>query len=413
MNFSRQALLGIGMIVGGSVMLYAMVQQVGGDNSPEQTTTIVDIANSETVAAPAPLTTDIETEKRLLAQKQRERAMRVAEQEKRAEQFLAEQETAESQALAKARAENEQYRDNIAGAAVEDAEPEPKEPDSQSSTTLEAPTVQPRAVADTNVSTSIDSQTTTTAQQQKELQAQEAARRAKVQEVAKRVEAQKQAQAERADTEAKAKKEQEQAAGRKRQAEEQAAAEKAKSEPPTSPTDYKVKRGDGLIKLARQYNVPVGVLAQANDISPSDALQLGQTLTIPSNRQIERLEREALSAQRSREEKRQKEESLAKKSTEAKRDAQQKLREARQTVKETDAKGSFGVQVALAGNQTKADEVAKRFKSAGYQVKTSATSRGVRVVVGPERGKIAALALKDKVNSDPKVDTTGAWVLYW
>ncbi|WP_435950341.1 SPOR and LysM peptidoglycan-binding domain-containing protein [Psychrobacter sp. DM8] len=409
MNFSRQALLGIGMIVGGSVMLYAMVQQVGGDNNPEQTTAIVDTASPDTVAV-APLTTDIDTEKRLLAQKQKERAARVAEQERRAEQFLAEQETAESQALAKARAENERYRDNIAESENDGPEQEPVQ-----ETTLVTPTVQPQTIAATSEVASTDNQVAIAAQQQQERQAQEAAKRAEAQEAARLAQAQQQAKAQQqAQTDAKAKqKEQEQAAARQKQIEDRAAAEKAKSEPPTSPTDYKVKRGDGLIKLARQYNVPVAALAQANDIAPSTDLRLGQTLTIPSRKQIERLEREAAAAERSREEKRQKEEALAKKSTEAKRDAQQKLSAARQTVKETDAKGSFGVQVALAGNQAKADEVAKKFKSAGYQVKTSATSRGVRVVVGPERGKIAALALKDKVNSDPKVDTTGAWVLYW
>ncbi|MGP4713817.1 MULTISPECIES: SPOR and LysM peptidoglycan-binding domain-containing protein [unclassified Psychrobacter] len=409
MNFSRQALLGIGMIVGGSVMLYAMVQQVGGDNNPEQTTAIVDTASPDTVAV-APLTTDIDTEKRLLAQKQKERAARVAEQERRAEQFLAEQETAESQALAKARAENERYRDNIAESENDGPEQEPVQ-----ETTLVTPTVQPQTIAATSEVASTDNQVAIAAQQQQERQAQEAAKRAEAQEAARLAQAQQQAKAQQqAQTDAKAKqKEQEQAAARQKQIEDRAAAEKAKSEPPTSPTDYKVKRGDGLIKLARQYNVPVAALAQANDIAPSTDLRLGQTLTIPSRKQIERLEREAAAAERSREEKRKKEEALAKKSTEAKRDAQQKLSAARQTVKETDAKGSFGVQVALAGNQAKADEVAKKFKSAGYQVKTSATSRGVRVVVGPERGKIAALALKDKVNSDPKVDTTGAWVLYW
>ena len=144
--------------------------------------------------------------------------------------------------------------------------------------------------------------------------------------------------------------------------------------------------------------MPVEVLAQANNISPSTSLQLGQNITIPSRSQVQRLEREA---------------AAAKKAAEAKRDAQQKLREARQKVKETDAKGSFGVQVALADNQAKADQLAKKFKEAGYQVKTSPTSRGVRVIVGPERGKVAALALKDKINSDSNVNTTGAWVLYW
>lgn len=55
----------------------------------------------------------------------------------------------------------------------------------------------------------------------------------------------------------------------------------------------------------------------------------------------------------------------------------------------------------------------KELKAAGYKVKTSQTSRGVRVVVGPENGKVAALALKDKVNSDPKLKASNAWVLYW
>ena len=159
--------------------------------------------------------------------------------------------------------------------------------------------------------------------------------------------------------------------------------------------------------------MPVEVLAQANNISPSTSLQLGQEITIPSRSQVQRLEREAVAAEQAREKKREQEEALAKKSADAKRDAQQKLSEARKEVKETDAKGSFGVQVALADNQAKADQLAKTFQSAGYQVKTSPTSRGVRVVVGPERGKVAALALKDKINSDPNVNTTSAWVLYW
>ena len=82
-------------------------------------------------------------------------------------------------------------------------------------------------------------------------------------------------------------------------------------------------------------------------------------------------------------------------------------------MKETDAKGSFGVQVALAADQAKAQEIARKLQAAGYKVKTSQTTRGVRVVVGPETGKVAALALKDKVNSDPRLDTNNAWVLFW
>ncbi|MEN8626798.1 SPOR and LysM peptidoglycan-binding domain-containing protein [Psychrobacter proteolyticus] len=400
MNFSRQALLGIGMIIGGSVMLYAMVQQIGDSDQPEPMSAMVDKLSSEQ-ESPQPLTTDIETEKRILAQKQKERAARVAEQEKRAKEFLTEQEVAEAEALAKARAESQQYVDNSAPATDETSSTE-----STKDVTTDL-TVQPRtesqSTTDTTKSSEVEKQKA--AQEQQEAQRQAAI---KEQAAAKKLaESKKQAEAERL-AEAKKQAEAQAAAERKREA-----AEAAKSEPPKSPSEYQIKKGDGLIKLARQYNMPVEVLAQANNLSPSAALQLGQSITIPSSKQVQRLEREAAAAEQAREKKRQQEEALAKKSADAKREAQQKLSEARKEVKETDAKGSFGVQVALANDQAKADELAKKFRAAGYQVKTSATSRGVRVVVGPERGKVAALALKDKINSDPKVNTTSAWVLYW
>lgn len=400
MNFSRQALLGIGMIIGGSVMLYAMVQQIGDSDQPEPMSAMVDKSSSEQ-ESPQPLTTDIETEKRILAQKQKERAARVAEQEKRAKEFLTEQEIAEAEALAKARAESQQYVDNSAPATDETTNTE------ATKDVITDLTVQPRTESQSTTDTTKSSE----AEKQKAAQEQqEAQRQATIKEQAaakKLAESKKQAEAEKL-AEAKKQAEAQAAAERKREA-----AEAAKSEPPKSPSEYQIKKGDGLIKLARQYNMPVEVLAQANNLSPSAALQLGQSITIPSSKQVQRLEREAAAAEQAREKKRQQEEALAKKSADAKREAQQKLSEARKEVKETDAKGSFGVQVALANDQAKADELAKKFRAAGYQVKTSATSRGVRVVVGPERGKVAALALKDKINSDPKVNTTSAWVLYW
>ncbi|MGP4120213.1 SPOR and LysM peptidoglycan-binding domain-containing protein [Psychrobacter aquimaris] len=389
MNFSRQALLGIGMIIGGSVMLYAMVQQIGDSNEPQPASAMVDKPSPEQ-ESPQPLTTDIETEKRILAQKQKERAARVAEQEKRAQQFLTEQEAAEAEALAKARAESQQYMDSSAPAVEESDKSDAEKNDAT------------MPIKKTSAAASAESETNTGDQQKAAQAQQEAQRQAAIKEQAT---AKKLAESKK---EADAKQQAQAAAEKKREA-----AEAAKNEPPKSPSDYQVKRGDGLIKLARQYNMPVEVLAQANNLSPSTSLQLGQNITIPSRKQVERLAREAAAAEQAREDKRQKEEALAKKSADAKREAQQKLSEARKEVKETDAKGSFGVQVALANDQAKADELAKKFQSAGYQVKTSPTSRGVRVIVGPERGKLAALALKDKINSDPKVNTTSAWVLYW
>ena len=408
MNFSRQALLGIGMIIGGSIMLYAMVQQISASDEQASAPAIVERAEIAPATA-TPLTTDVETETRLLAQKQQERAARVAAQEQRAEQFLTEQESAEAQALAKARAENQRYIENTTPAIDNDdtsiaTQPVIATPKVQPRVDqIEAP-VAPKPSARTTVNTTND-------EAQKAAQAKQAAVKNSAEEAAqKTAQLKKQADADLAATKKAAQKEADAQKKAKQKAEDdKKVAEVAKTEPPKAPTDYKVKSGDGLIKLAREYNVPVAALAQANNTSPSASLQLGQTIVIPSRKQIQRLEREAKEAEQARAAEKAKAEISAK----ARSEAQQKLREARKEVKETDAKGSFGVQVSLASNQAKADEVAKKFKAAGYEVKTSATSRGVRVVVGPERGKIAALALKDKVNSDPKVDTTGAWVLYW
>ena len=57
--------------------------------------------------------------------------------------------------------------------------------------------------------------------------------------------------------------------------------------------------------------------------------------------------------------------------------------------------------------------IAQKLQAAGYKVKTTQTSKGVRIVVGPEKGKVAALALKDKLNNDSRVDVNSGWVLYW
>ena len=407
MNFSRQALLGIGMIIGGSVMLYAMVQQIGTNDNTAAAPAIVETSAEEQQAV-TPLTTDIETEKKLLAQKQKERALRVAEQEKRAEQFLAEQESAEAKALAKARAENQRYIDNAMPKAAEE------EAIQETPTTSDTPAVQTQQDTVTPTSTSANAVSNDSRIEEEKRRAAEAKRAAEqeqqraAQQKAEAEAREKAAAKEQAERKAAEQRVAEQKAAEQRAAEQKAAEQKAqaaKSEPPSSPSEYKVKSGDGLIKLARRYNVPVEALAQANNTSPSATLQLGQTITIPSRKQIQRLEREAAEAERKREQE--------KAQAQAKRDAQQRLVEARREAKQTDAKGSFGVQVSLASDQAGADRVAKKFKDAGYQVTTSKTSRGVRVVVGPERGKVAALALKDKINNDPKVDTSGAWVKYW
>lgn len=50
--------------------------------------------------------------------------------------------------------------------------------------------------------------------------------------------------------------------------------------------NYKVKRGDGLIALARQFNIPTDTLASLNGIRTTDSLYVGQTLKVPESADI-------------------------------------------------------------------------------------------------------------------------------
>ena len=100
MKFSKQALLGTTVLLGGSVLLYATMHQVL--NAPAKPA-----ANSQQVIAKPttdkqsaisnePLTADVATEKNLLAQKQKEREQRVAAQEQQAQQYMTEQQRIEA-----------------------------------------------------------------------------------------------------------------------------------------------------------------------------------------------------------------------------------------------------------------------------------------------------------------------------
>lgn len=363
MRLSRQSLLGLVMLVGGIIMLFAMIKQVNKPDLPEEQTVELTPVDSPDVAQAQSLdtltTTDLDKESQLLAQKQQEREAIIAKQEVRAAELLRQQEVAEARALEKARLENEQFRS--AAEPINDIETE-----------VTRPTVNTRE----NVA-------------------------------AAPVTAQKQVT--QASTAPKP---------------EQAKVIETKPAAPKRAGEYTVQKGESLTVIANAYNVPVDALAQANKLTSESGLQLGQTLKIPSASQIKRLQAdaayleskrqaEAKAKQAAEQRKAEQKAALERKSTEARKTAQQNLNAARQQVKETDAKGKFGVQVALATNQEKADEIASKFKAAGYPVNTSQTDKGVRVLVGPERGKIAAVALKDKINSDPRVDTTSAWVLYW
>ena len=443
MKFSKQALLGTTVLLGGSVLLYATMHQVL--NAPAKPA-----ANSQQVIAKPktdkqsaisnePLTADIATEKNLLAQKQKEREQRVAAQEQQAQQYMTEQQRIEAEALARSRAENQLYANkNAANTSSVVA---------SSVTAITQPVVKPRPV-DT-VAAPPPTQATVPNSVQNTAQTQNAA---KTQNTAQIVATPKPTVT----------------------APVVAQPQPAAKATPSNPGAYQVKAGEGLIGLSRRYNVPVDVLASVNNLSTTSNLRVGQTITIPTAAQVNRITQQAQAREQQRqneitrkkqeaerkkqqalleqqqevsrkkqeaaqkeqqkqqeiarkkqeaqlkEQKRQQE--IAQKKLEAQQQAQKKqafqaaqdnLRQARQTVKQTDVKGTFGVQVALATDQKKASEITQKLQAAGYKVKTTQTSKGVRIVVGPEKGKVAALALKDKLNNDSRVDVNSGWVLYW
>lgn len=446
MKFSKQALLGTTVLLGGSVLLYATMHQVL--NAPAKPA----VNSQQVIAKPTtdkqsaisnePLTADIATEKNLLAQKQKEREQRVAAQEQQAQQYMTEQQRIEAEALARSRAENQLYANKNAANTNSVV--------ASSVTAITQPVVKPRPVdrdaAPPQTQAAVPNSVQNSAQSQSAAQT-------------------------RSATQTK-----EQAATPKPTV---AAPVVAQPQPaaktiPNNPGTYQVKAGDGLIGLSRRYNVPVDVLASVNNLNTTSNLRVGQTINIPTAAQVNRITQQAQAREQQRqnemarkkqeaeqkkqqallqqqqevarkkqeaaqkeqqkqqeiarkkqeaqlkEQKRQQE--IAQKKLEAQQQAQKKqafqaaqdnLRQARQTVKQTDAKGTFGVQVALATDQKKASEITQKLQAAGYKVKTTQTSKGVRIVVGPEKGKVAALALKDKLNNDSRVDVNSGWVLYW
>ena len=447
MKFSKQALLGTTVLLGGSVLLYATMHQVL--NAPAKPA-----ANSQQVIAKPttdkqsaisnePLTADIATEKNLLAQKQKEREQRVAAQEQQAQQYMTEQQRIEAKALARSRAENQLYANKNAANTNSVV--------ASSVTAITQPVVKPRPV-DT-VAAPPPTQATVPNSVQNSAQSQSAA---KTQNTAQIVATPKPTVT----------------------APVVAQPQPVAKTTPNNTGAYQVKAGEGLIGLSRRYNVPVDVLASVNNLNTTSSLRVGQTITIPTAAQVNRITQQAQAREQQRqneiarkkqeaeqkkqqallqqqqevarkkqeaaqkaqqkqqeiarkkqeaqlreqlkEQKRQQE--IAQKKLEAQQQAQKKqafqaaqdnLRQARQTVKQTDVKGTFGVQVALATDQKKASEITQKLQAAGYKVKTTQTSKGVRIVVGPEKGKVAALALKDKLNNDSRVDVNSGWVLYW
>ncbi|MDO5651518.1 MAG: SPOR domain-containing protein [Moraxella sp.] len=336
---SKQGLLGLALFIGGGVMVFALAKSdpAGVNAATTQADTSV---QAEEISHPTvqPLTTDIETEERILAQKRREREQQAAKAKQETDALLAAQEKARIEAQQKAANEASGYAQQKA-----------------TNTELNVQT-RPEAVA-----------------------------------LAKQQEAQ--AAEQKANEQQKA----------AQQAEQKATEQKAITQKTTNnASTHKVQAGDNLIRLSKQYNIPVSVLAEANNMSRHDALHLGKTIKIPSASEIKALERAAAERVAKEEAERANRQRM--------QEADARLNTARQTARQQGENGKFAVQVALAANQDNADILANTLKAAGYKVSTSPTSRGVRVVVGPERSREAANALRSKMINDNRIAVKSAWV---
>ncbi|USP42408.1 SPOR domain-containing protein [Acinetobacter sp. XS-4] len=71
------------------------------------------------------------------------------------------------------------------------------------------------------------------------------------------------------------------------------------------------------------------------------------------------------------------------------------------------------VQVALAANQNKASTVQSQLEAKGYKVVTSATTKGIRVMVDPANDYAIAQIIREKIIADNSLNMSSAWVFKW
>lgn len=376
---SKQVMLGVALIIGGSVAFFALAKN---DSAADAATQAAAKDTTTTkVAKPVvqPLTADVATEKRLLAQKQRAREAHNLQMQKQAAALLEEQNNARKQALDKANAE-------ATGRPLSNTQ-EVSADSAAKSELIAAPTVQTRP------------------------EAIEAARKAeeakKAEEAAKKAEQQKSQTKKSEDKSAEDKKSDDKKSETKSEAKEVKAPAKAGT--------YEVQAGETWQGIANRHGVSVAALAEANGMTRHDLLRAGRSIKIPSASQVARLERD----NKAREAKAKQE--AAKSETSKSSDTTKNKSTEKSDTKKSDTKtetksqnpqmsGRYTVQVAISPDKEKVDEIVKQYRAAGYRVTTSSTSRGLRVLVGNEKTEDGAKALRKKIADDSRVSAPGAFV---
>lgn len=359
---SKQIVLGITLVIGSGVAFFALAkndtQTTKSVQTPQQ------IPSDTKVAKPVvqPLTADVATEEKLLAEKQRVREAHTLQMQKQAAALLEEQNNAHKQALEKASAEANGRMTNDTQTVSADS--------AAKSELIAAPTVQTRP------------------------EAIEAARKAE--EAKKAAEMLKNSEQETKDEKAKtADKPTENKAENKKEN------KNTQTKAPVKAGTHDVQRGETWQGIANRYGISVAALVEANGVTRNDILRAERRIKIPSASQIARLERD----NKARE--------SASKDGNKKSDNQPQSK----TDKKTESKSQssqtserYMVQVAISPDKDRVDEVVKKYRDAGYKVTTSNTSRGLRILVGNEKTEEEAKALRTKIAADSRVPSSGAFV---
>lgn len=359
---SKQIVLGITLVIGSGVAFFALAkndtQTTKSVQTPQQ------IPSDTKVAKPVvqPLTADVATEEKLLAEKQRVREAHTLQMQKQAAALLEEQNNARKQALEKASAEANGRMTNDTQTVSADS--------AAKSELIAAPTVQTRP------------------------EAIEAARKAE--EAKKATEMLKNSEQETKDEKAKtADKPTENKAENKKEN------KNTQTKAPVKAGTHDVQRGETWQGIANRYGISVAALVEANGVTRNDILRAERRIKIPSASQIARLERD----NKARE--------SASKDGNKKSDNQPQSK----TDKKTESKSQssqtserYMVQVAISPDKDRVDEVVKKYRDAGYKVTTSNTSRGLRILVGNEKTEEEAKALRTKIAADSRVPSSGAFV---
>ncbi len=97
MDSSRQLLLGTTVFIGGGILLLSLVKQMDAPKDADIDNAIkVEQVSTAVKTDQDPLTADLETEERILAQKRLEREKKMAQLDPKSREFLTEQEKSRS-----------------------------------------------------------------------------------------------------------------------------------------------------------------------------------------------------------------------------------------------------------------------------------------------------------------------------